>query len=83
MILNCYNLIEEKKMQDGNLIPKNVKLYCIKSEEDVLFLLYEDELKNKILFWARMEELVFECEEDKEFDVNFDDVINGEYFNLI
>lgn len=83
MILPCYNLVENKTMSDGVEIPKDKNLYCIKSDDDILFLLFEDEKENKIMFWARMEEVVYVCDLEKELEINIDDITNGNYFNLI
>jgi hypothetical protein len=83
MIFACYRLNDNKFMSDGTEIPNDKNLYCIKNEEDILFLLFEDEKKNSILFWTRLEEVFYICDMEKEFDLNIDDIINGEYFNLI
>lgn len=83
MIFNCYRLIENKLMSDGVEIPSGQDLYCIKNEDDILFLLFENENKNTIIFWARLEELTYVCDVEKDFDFNIDDVISGQYFNLI
>ena len=83
MIFPCYSLIENKTMSDGLEIPKDKNLYCIKSDEDILFLLFEDDKDNKIMFWARMEEVVYVGDLEKELEINIDDIINGNYFNLI
>ena len=83
MIFACYRLIDNKLMSDGTEIPNDKDLYCVKNEEDILFLLFEDENKKTIFFWARLEEVAYICDTEKKFDLNIDDIINGEYFNLI
>jgi hypothetical protein len=83
MIFACYRLIENKLMSDGVEIPKDQNLYCIKNEDDILFLLFEKEEEKAIMFWARLEEVTYVCDIEKDFDFNIDDVINGQYFNLI
>jgi hypothetical protein len=83
MIFACYRLIENKLMSDGVEIPKDQNLYCIKNEDDILFLLFEKEEEKAIMFWARLEEVAYVCDIEKDFDFNIDDVINGQYFNLI
>ena len=83
MIFPCYSLIENKMMSDGVEIPKDKNLYCIKNDDDILFLLFEDDKENKTMFWARMEEVVYVGDLEKELEINIDDIINGNYFNLI
>ena len=83
MILPCYNLNENKIMSDGFEIPKGENTYCIKNEEDILFLLFEDEKDNKVMFWARLEEVTYVGDFEKELELNIDDIINGNYFNLV
>lgn len=83
MIFACYRLNDNKFMSDGTEIPNDKNLYCIKNEEDILFLLFEDEKDNKIMFWARMEDVVYVGDLEKELEINIDDIINGNYFNLI
>lgn len=83
MIFACYRLNDNKFMSDGTEIPNDKNLYCIKNEEDILFLLFEDDKDNKIMFWARMEDVVYVGDLEKELEINIDDIINGNYFNLI
>ena len=83
MKFDCYKLIKEKEMHDGNIIPKDVKLYCIKNEDNVLFLMHDVDNENKTFFWANFDELYFDSEEDKDFDLDLTDILNGDYFNLI
>jgi len=83
MIFSCYKLLENKLMSDGFEIPKDKNLYCIKNEDDILFLLFEKENENTIMFWARIEEVVYVCDVEKKFEINIDNIINGDYFNLI
>lgn len=83
MIFACYRLNDNKFMSDGTEIPNDQNLYCIKNEDDILFLLFENEKENTILFWARLEEVSYIGDFEKKFDINFDDIINGDYFNLI
>lgn len=83
MIFSCYRLIENKSMSDGVKIPTDIDLYCVKNEDDILFLLFEKENGDTIMFWARLEEVVYVCDIEKDFDFNIDDVVNGQYFNLI
>ena len=83
MIFSCYKLNENKIMSDGAEIPNDVNLFCIKNEDDILFLLFENENKNTIIFWARLEDVTYICDVEKEFDLNIADIINGEYFKLI
>lgn len=83
MIFACYRLDNNKFMSDGTEIPNDQNLYCIKSEDDILFLLFENEKENKILFWSRLEEVSYIGDFEKKFDINFNDIINGDYFNLI
>jgi len=70
-------------MSDGLEIPKDKNLYCIKSDDDILFLLFEDDKDNKIMFWSRMEDVVYVGDIEKELEINIEDIINGNYFNLI
>lgn len=70
-------------MSGGVEIPNDKILYCIKNEEDILFLLFEDEKENKVMFWARLEEVAYVGDFEKEIDLNIDDIVNGNYFNLI
>jgi hypothetical protein len=83
MIFPCYSLIENKMMSDGFEVPKDKTLYCIKSEDDILFLLFEDDKENQIMFWSRIEDVVYIGDYEKELELNVDDIINGNYFNLI
>lgn len=83
MIFSCYRLIESKFMSDGVEIPADINLYCIKNEDDILFLLFENENGNTIIFWARLEDVTYVCDVEKDFDFSIDDVINGQFFNLI
>lgn len=83
MIFPCYSLIENKMMSDGFEVPKDKILYCIKSEDDILFLLFEDEKENQIMFWSRIEDVVYIGDYEKELGLNIDDITNGNYFNLI
>jgi hypothetical protein len=50
MIFACYRLNDNKFMSDGTEIPNDQNLYCIKNEDDILFLLFENEKENTILF---------------------------------
>ena len=59
MIFACYRLNDNKFMSDGTEIPNDQNLYCIKNEDDILFLLFENEKENTILFWARLEEVSY------------------------
>ena len=70
-------------MSDGIEIPSDVDLFCIKEEDDILYLIYENEKNDKILFWSRLEELKYIGEVEKEFDESLGDIIDGNYFNLI
>lgn len=70
-------------MSDGLEIPKDKNLYCIKSDDDILFLLFEGDKDNKIMFWVRMEDVVYVGDTEKELEINIEDIINGNYFNLI
>ena len=83
MIFDCYKLTEEKQMHDGNVIPKDVKLYCIKNEDNILFLMYDIDKESKAFFWANLDELYFDSEEEIDFDVDLSNIINGDYFKLI
>lgn len=83
MIFACYRLNDNKIMSDGTEIPSDQNLYCIKNEDDILFLLFENEKGNKVLFWARLEEVFYIGDCEKKFDIDFNDIINGDYFNLI
>lgn len=83
MIFPCYRLIEEKTMQDGVYIPPKEDLYCIKSEDDVLFLIYESKKKDIFIFWSRLEDVEYIGEKEKEFDLNIQEISKGNYFNLI
>jgi len=83
MIFPCYSLIENKMMSDGFEIPKDKILICIKSEDDILFLLFEDEKENRVMFWSRIEEVVYVGDYEKELELNIDNVINGNYLDLI
>lgn len=70
-------------MSDGFEIPKDKILICIKSEDDILFLLFEDEKENRVIFWSRIEEVVYVGDCEKELELNIDDITSGNYFNLI
>jgi hypothetical protein len=83
MLLPCYKLYDKKVLSDGTEIPSDKKLFHLKNEDDILFLFYENENNDRIVFWARMEEVELLGEFEKEFDVNIDDIINGNYFDLI
>ena len=50
MIFACYRLDNNKFMSDGTEIPNDQNLYCIKSEDDILFLLFENILKKSFKF---------------------------------
>ena len=52
-------------MSDGAEIPNDINLFCIKNEDDILFLLFENENKNTIIFWARLEEVTYVCDVEK------------------
>lgn len=83
MIFSCYKLNESKVMSDGVEIPSDYLLYCLKAEDDILFLLYEKENKDIVVFWARLEEVSYLGDLEKEIDLKIQDIINGNYLNLI
>ena len=70
-------------MSDGVEIPKDINLYSIKNDDDILFLLFEDDKNNKVVFWSRMEDVVYVGDVEKKLEINIEDIINGNYFNLI
>lgn len=60
-----YQLIDDKKMGDGNIIKKNMELILIKKDDDgMLFFETDDEFKS--IFWTNESEVYFikEVEED-------------------
>jgi len=83
MIFSCYKLNENKIMSDGVEIPSDDLLYCLKSEDDILFLLYENQNKDILVFWTRLEDLSYVGDLEKDIDFKIQDIINGDYFNLI
>ena len=77
-----YNLIEDKKMGDGNIVPLSQDLLLINKDADGM-LFFETESELKILFWANDSEVVFlkEVEEDwsDEKIIERNKYINGEF----
>lgn len=77
-----YNLIEDKKMGDGNIIPLSQDLLLINKDTDGM-LFFETESELKVLFWANDSEVVFskEVEEDwsDEKIIERNKYINGEF----
>lgn len=60
-----YQLIDDKKMGDGNIITKNIELILIKKDDDGMWF-FETVDECKSLFWTNESEVYFikEVEED-------------------
>jgi len=60
-----YQLIDDKKMGDGNIIPQSQELIFIKQDDDGM-IFFETESEYKSLFWVNESEVSFikEAEED-------------------
>lgn len=60
-----YQLIDDKKMGDGNIIKKNMELILIKKDDDGMFF-FETDDEFKSIFWTNESEVYFikEVEED-------------------
>lgn len=58
--IDYYKLSSEKKMSDGNVIPKNQELILIKEDNSDGTLFFETHNDNcKKIFWANSEEVEF------------------------